>query len=529
MKVTPIKSGIGFFLIGFIYSYLNNVEFSLIIPTAITGFFYIFSIGCLYQVFPKKRTLISIILSFLVFLHLFYFAVQALIANIFHTVVDDFIIIDAIFNTSVSEASEFFIQYYPFLLAHLIVFLLLFLSYWYFFITKITVTNSSERKKYIYLHILPLIIIVLAHFNPGFARGNPILLFLAKYKQWQGAYIAEQNATREMGNFVKGEQIKFDCRIDKKKNTVVWVIGESDTRHNWSLYGYKRNTNPKLSKIKNELLLFNDVLAAYSSTDESIRRMLTQSKAPSIIQVAQKCHYKVFWVSNQSSDIRGIMSVFSKQVDQAFYTNSEGFRGKTPYDDVIFDPYKQVLSSSANKKFIIVHLMGEHPSYFFRFPKSYAYFNNKKDDIYMELKKRGAAFWAIYFRDLYDNAILFDDYVLSHLIEILKDKSPTNSIFLYTSDHGQDVSHHTNFSGHNHLANEQWEIPFFIWANDLSTQRQKRVEFRPYQTDKIYHTLLGVLKINGGNYNQDYDLLSIKYNKRLNKNRMMENRRYVGG
>ena len=37
---------------------------------------------------------------------------------------------------------------------------------------------------------------------------------------------------------------------DNKKMVVVLVIGESARAKNFSLYGYKRNTNPNLKKVK---------------------------------------------------------------------------------------------------------------------------------------------------------------------------------------------------------------------------------------------------------------------------------------
>jgi glucan phosphoethanolaminetransferase (alkaline phosphatase superfamily) len=78
---------------------------------------------------------------------------------------------------------------------------------------------------------------------------------------------------------------------------------------------------------------------------------------------------------------------------------------------------------------------------------------------------------------------------------------------LYHPDHGQDVCHNDNFSGHNHKANEQWDIPMIFWSPKIS-QIDKNITNSKYQLDNVDNTILGLLEINGKYYDKRFDLFS---------------------
>ena len=58
-------------------------------------------------------------------------------------------------------------------------------------------------------------------------------------------------------------------------STHIVVIGESTSRLHMSLYGYERQTNPKLESMKKELKIFNNVFASRPNTIESLEQVLT--------------------------------------------------------------------------------------------------------------------------------------------------------------------------------------------------------------------------------------------------------------
>ena len=56
--------------------------------------------------------------------------------------------------------------------------------------------------------------------------------------------------------------------------TYVFIVGESANRNHFSLYGYKRNTTPRLEAMRDELVIFDDVISPDTHTIPSLRKVL---------------------------------------------------------------------------------------------------------------------------------------------------------------------------------------------------------------------------------------------------------------
>jgi heptose-I-phosphate ethanolaminephosphotransferase len=81
-------------------------------------------------------------------------------------------------------------------------------------------------------------------------------------------------------------------------------------------------------------------------------------------------------------------------------------------------------------------------------------------------------------------------------------------------DHGQEVAHTTNFSGHNARARSQFEIVMIFWRSPsfpAPSVDAASLRARSYQTDVFDHTLLGLLGISGDYYDPRGDILSEKF------------------
>ncbi|TOO53272.1 hypothetical protein CGH33_25780, partial [Vibrio parahaemolyticus] len=70
---------------------------------------------------------------------------------------------------------------------------------------------------------------------------------------------------------------------------------------------------------------------------------------------------------------------FSRQTDKQYYLNNDMAQSSRIYDDVVFAPFKEALADPAEKKFIVVHLLGTHMRYEFRYPEEKAIFKGKDD------------------------------------------------------------------------------------------------------------------------------------------------------
>lgn len=448
----------------------------------------------------------------------FYIIFLASIRTIFGLEQDSTIVMQAIFNTDIEEAKGFSIQYGRyFIIQTFFVGGGLYL-YSYFFINKKIKILEKNSKNIIYAIVVTVLCVVL-YLQPSSRKASPFFYFYYGYTKM----LKEENFMKDIvkilhNNFSGNSTLQ--SQIDKK--TVILILGESDTRNNWSLYGYKRKTNPNLEKLQEQLgkklVIFKNIISADSATVGSFQKMLTSAtisepdlwqKTPSIMLIAKELGYKVTWISNQGFKNRGFVSAMASVSNDIVFTNKGVERGESSFDEELIGPYKNALNDPANKKLIIVHMIGSHPAYNYRYPKEYAYFDNLvSDEVASELSDKGRDIWAIVFRNLYDNTILYHDFILSNLLSLAVEKKDETLSWLYLADHGQDVVHNSNFSGHNHKAKEQWEIPMLFYSEGMSLEKNKSLANVKYQTDVIDHTILGLMGIEGEYYNRQYDIFN---------------------
>ncbi|KAB2888114.1 MAG: phosphoethanolamine transferase [Desulfobulbaceae bacterium] len=508
------------------YYVTGTLNYSQAGKAALLGFLMLTPALYWRELFPASRlvraTLVTAI--FLLFLNIVF---QAVLRHIFGVQQDDVLVVQALINTNVEETRGFIVQYLRPLAAHLGAAVLLFAGYWFFCVRLSPDRQASgrgERRPWLpAAACVSTVILLVSHVNSSLRKANP--LFYISYHYQKAA--REMEMARELREDLAGGESaailgKLSLDSASRRRTVVLVIGESDTRRNWSLYGYGRQTNPELAKLRDRLLVFSDVLAADGSTVGSITRMLTAATAeqpelwktsPTVMAAARRLGYKVFWLANQGAANRGMVPILASQSDVTVFTNRGMDRGESSFDEVLLEPYRQALDDPAERKLIVVQLLGAHPAYNFRYPEKFSVFEKRIDDEVAEgLRKQGRAPWAILFRNAYDCAILYGDHVLARLLQGLMMKEPSSSVWLYVSDHGQDVAHHSDFSGHNQNAREQWEVPLVLWRSpDSPPLADAALTARPYRNDLLDHTLLGLLGIRGDLYDPELDLLSAQF------------------
>jgi len=139
-------------------------------------------------------------------------------------------------------------------------------------------------------------------------------------------------------------------------------------------------------------------------------------------------------------------------------------------------------------------MLEAHPAYNFRYPKSFSiYTYNFSDQVIKNLIKKGRSYFALIFRNQYDNSILYSDYVKYNIIKLIKNSKDANiTTLVYHPDHGEDVCHNTNFSGHNFRAIQQWQIPLIAWGrykNDIN------ITDKGFCLENINKIILNLLKV----------------------------------
>ena len=360
-------------------------------------------------------------------------------------------------------------------------------------------------------------------------------------------YLAfERNAASE--NYREASRdFKFDARSEHSATApevYVMVVGETARAHNFSLYGYPRDTNPLLSKTPG-IIAFPDAMTQSNTTHKSVPMLLSAASAEDferlfhekgILAAFKEAGFYTVFISNQLPN-HSFIDFLGEQADEHYFLKKEDASQGNHYDEDLLQKLDEILpladaSSSAHyhyryrKLFVVLHSYGSHFNYQERYPRSFAYF---KPDSRSEAKPENR-------RDLlnaYDNTIRYTDYILHGIVERLqkweKTQAKTDGVYsqptsamLYTSDHGENI-----FDDDRHLflhaapkaSDYELHVPFIIWTSDgygkqypgilktLSGHRTQQVQ----TSLSAFHTMLGI----GGiltRYRQDeYSVASEKY------------------
>ena len=358
-------------------------------------------------------------------------------------------------------------------------------------------------------------------------------------------YLAfERNAASE--NYREASRdFKFDARSEHSATApevYVMVVGETARTHNFSLYGYPRNTNPLLSKTPG-IKAFPNVTTQSNTTHKSVPMLLSAASAEDferlfhekgILAAFKEAGFHTVFISNQLPN-HSFIDFLGEQADEHYFLKTESSSKENHYDEDLLQKLDEILpkadaSSSAHyryrKLFVVLHTYGSHFNYQERYPRSFAYF---KPDSRSEAKSENR-------RDLlnaYDNTIRYTDYILHGIIERLQKwegiQTKTDGVYgqpisamLYTSDHGENI-----FDDERSLflhaapkaSDYELHVPFIIWTSDgfskqypdilkaLGENRSKQVQ----SSLSAFHTMLGIGGIQTHYRQDEYSVASDKY------------------
>ena len=340
---------------------------------------------------------------------------------------------------------------------------------------------------------------------------------------------------------------KFDARSEHSATApevYVMVVGETARAHNFSLYGYPRNTNPLLFKTPG-IKAFPNVTTQSNTTHKSVPMLLSAASAEDferlfhekgILAAFKEAGFHTVFISNQLPN-HSFIDFLGEQADEHYFLKKEDASQGNHYDEDLLQKLDEILpladaSSSAHyhyryrKLFVVLHSYGSHFNYQERYPRSFAYF---KPDSKSEAKPENR-------RDLlnaYDNTIRYTDYILHGIVERLQKwegvQTKTDGVYdqptsamLYTSDHGENI-----FDDERSLflhaapkaSDYELHVPFIIWTSAgfskqypdilkaLGENRSKQVQ----SSLSAFHTMLGIGGIQTHYRQDEYSVASDKY------------------
>jgi phosphoribosylformylglycinamidine cyclo-ligase len=448
--------------------------------------------------------------------------------------------LDALVQTTPKEAFEFAHAFLNFKLIAAFLALLIFV----FAALRLRVSQRVRMKlcRAIKLVFLLSLLVFIAHaaFKSYVAKSSKmrasIIIALNKIPIYNFAFVtkdyfgADFKSVRELQ---AGYQSIYASHSHKtapnRISNVVFIIGESLQRNFMSLYGYYLPTTPNLQALEQSgnLIAFSDVVSPGAKTNDVLKYVLnfgnyeSEKQRPwsanlDIVNLARLANYETFWISNQErygqwavasgasaqmtdhSDFTNQIPVYkyAYSLDEVMLPSIKNFKSgarKSPLARKDENSAAEVNGTQKKDKFFILHLMGSHPSYEFRYPKSFAKFSAA--DISREPLDEGQKKELAH----YLNTVAYNDFIVSEIYKIF---ASDNTLIVYFSDHAQSLYQYRGKLIHGGINRFTLEIPLIFMASDKFKEqnadlwaRIAAAKDRPFLNDDLIHAIAEILEM----------------------------------
>lgn len=302
----------------------------------------------------------------------------------------------------------------------------------------------------------------------------------------------------------------------------ILIIGESTTRQHMGLYGYERDNNPLLSELADELIIYENVISPHTHTISALSKVLTNASfdegkhenTGSLIQLFNKAGFETYWLSNQCpiGAFESTVTALSNSCDRQIFINAK----QNNLDEGLLFPLQSLLQEKVDKKLIIMHLMGTHVRYDKRYSKDFNIYHTQPETQF----KHEKAYNSI---NTYDNAVLYNDYIVSEIMNQLKLCNVDKSCALYLSDHGEEVFKDKNFALHAEYDDTKamYDIPFILWMSESMESDSSRFvldESRKYSSEDLIFTMADIAGIHYIEFDETKSLVNPNF---LEKSRLI--------
>jgi lipid A ethanolaminephosphotransferase len=432
--------------------------------------------------------------KFLLVLFFIINAIAVYFVNTYSVIIDESMV-GNVLNTNYAESSSF-------ISVKLIVYIILFGILPGIYIIKAKIINVTFKRFLIITSVTLLFILSVVFANASnwlwIDKNSKTLGGLAMpwcYSVNMALFYVHKHQENEKEILLPDATIK-----DNQKSVVVLVIGESARSENFSLYGYKKNTNPLLSRTPN-VSHFNATSCA-TYTTEGVKCILEHTNSGTLYEILPNYLFRngvdVIWRTTNWGEPP--VHIKNYQNKEALTKICKG--GACNYDEVLLTNLReQITASTKNKILIILHTSTSHgPTYSTKYPPQFETFKPVCNSV--ELGKCSHAELI----NAYDNTIIYTDYILSGVIEDLKQLKEYKSSMIFVSDHGESLGEKNLYMHGLPLSiapKEQYEIPFIVWTSDSTQQLKPNIAV---SQNHVFHSVLNFLGVQSPVYNEELNI-----------------------
>ena len=258
-----------------------------------------------------------------------------------------------------------------------------------------------------------------------------------------------------------------------RRSLTIIVIGETARAANFSLNGYGRDTNPLLSKVPG-LINYSAAYSCGTSTAQSLPCMFSglgragqgrqrNVQRDGLLQILQRAGFSVLWRENQGG-CAGVCKGVPMEILEHAGTRALFELGNSR-DENLVTGLQEKIDGMHGHSVVVLHMMGSHgPAYYKRYPANFERFQPACKESQFSRCERSEII------NSYDNTIVYTDYVLSQVIELLQsnDSHGLPSAMIYMSDHGESLGE-SNVYLHGlpyaFAPDVQKHVPMLLWVS----------------------------------------------------------------
>ncbi len=318
-----------------------------------------------------------------------------------------------------------------------------------------------------------------------------------------------------------------DARVvgqGNKPTLMFLVVGETARSQNYSLNGYRKQTN-SFTEQEAGVISFKDVRSCGTATAVSVPCMfsnltrrgyddtLAQSR-DGMLDVLQHAGVSVLWKENDGGCKGVCKNVPTIDIEAKAFP--QYCQQGSCYDEVMLEGLDRQIADMKGKqgnKLVAFHLMGSHgPTYYRRYPASERFFvpDCPRSDIENCSNEELV--------NTYDNTIRYTDKVVAQLIEKLKSlQTDYNVGLVYLSDHGESLGAmglYLHGTPYQFAPDDQTRVPLLTWFSpQLQADRQlnmgclqQEASSKRFSHDNLFHSMLGIMDVQTSVYDGALDL-----------------------
>ena len=355
------------------------------------------------------------------------------------------------------------------------------------------------------------------------ARSNSILRLALNIRQaheeiGSAEFVAWTLANHEVGETEGTDDIPY----------VVFILGESTSRHHMQLYGYGLPTTPKLAARAEagELVAYENVTSPHAGTMAVLRTLFSFYDNDAngmwydygdLFDILRQAGVYTAWLSNQEASgfYGSIGRTLGERTDHVAFTSpvAHSIDLAERYDSEVLplldEELRERVAEPVPAAFYVIHLMGAHEEFSKRYPPEFARFMPEDEAGRGALEDASAR--AV--RAAYDNAVLYDDAIVDEIIRRFEDK---DALVIFISDHGEEVYDTRAQFGHGDETSPwQRAVPMVFWMSKAfranhptDVQRIEAARRNHWQSDEMIHTLLDLMHVRVADFDETKSLLA---------------------